>query len=383
MTNDKKWVNGWGLGVAHPPLTESQWCHDTTVRYVIYNSLDAEAVRLSFTNRFGDREAKLSAVTIAISEDGKCAVKKDTVTPVTFHGNPEGILPPHGDCVSDEIPFSCHCGDKIAVSLYFSDFVQMNTGFTYANPHMVRRFIEGNHAFDETFDPMKMSFSAAYHFLWSIDFKTNPDAYSVAAFGDSITSQDWVDLFALKLIENGKSNRAIVRRAVSGSRIFGSYPALSYAHYGEDGKTRFLREILHPGVKSVIILHGINDIIHPDGKNPMRPMSNLPSAEALLDGLLWYVNKAHEHGLKAYLCTLLPIEGWRTYDIPRDNIRIRLNEMIRNQTVADGVIDFEKAVREPHHPRAFRTDCNSGDSLHPSAEGYRRMAEVVPMELFD
>ena len=47
-----KWVNGWGLGVAHPPLSEAQWTRDTTVRYVLINTLDAGAVKLKFTNRF-------------------------------------------------------------------------------------------------------------------------------------------------------------------------------------------------------------------------------------------------------------------------------------------------------------------------------------------
>ncbi|MBQ2708656.1 MAG: lipase [Clostridia bacterium] len=380
--NHTKWVNGWGLGVAHPPLAEAQWARDMTVRYTLINSLDASAVRLHFTNRFGEHPAALSHVTVAISADGRETVRPDTIRDVTFGGSRSGTMPPHGDLVSDDIPFTIRAGEQLAVSIYFADFTQLDTGFTYENIFMHRRFEAGDQTRTAALDPMRRSFSAAYNFLWSIDFLTYPDAYAVAAYGDSITSQEWTDFLAMKLAETGGGKRAVVRRAVSGSRIFGSYPALSYYHYGEDGFTRFEREVLHGGIEAVIILHGINDIIHPDGKNPMRPMSNLPTPEKLAEGLTWYVERAKSHGLGTYLGTLLPIEGWRTYDIPRDDVRIAVNEWIRTQTLTDGIIDFERAVRDEKNPRAFDAACDRGDHLHASVVGYRRMAEAVPAEIF-
>ena len=377
-----KWVNGWGLGVAHPPLTEAQWTKNMTVRYVLINTLDAGAVRLKFTNRFGENPAELSEVTVAISTDGKCGVVGDTITNVTFSGEKSVIIPPHGEIESDPIAFEIKSGEKLSVSIYFENFTQMNTGFTYDNIYMVRRFIEGNHTHSDDFDRMNMSFSAAYNFLWSVDFLTYEDSYSIAAFGDSITSQEWVDILAQKLIDNGVNNRAIVRRAVSGSRIFGSYPALSYFHYGEDGTTRFEREVNHDGVEGVIILHGINDIIHPDGKNPMRPMSNMPTPEMLAEGICGYINTAKKLGYRTYVATLLPIKNWRTYDLPRDDIRIAFNNWVRTQDISDGFIEFEKAVCDPTDSRAFAPECNRGDNLHASVEGYRRMAEAVDLNIF-
>lgn len=380
--NFTKWVNGWGLGVTHPPLTEAQWTYNTTVRYTIINTLDAKAVKLKFSNRFGEHPAELSEVTVAISKDGKCAIDTSTLAIVTFNGNTKAVIPPHGEITSDAIPFSVLSGQQIAISIYFEKFTQMNTGFTYDNKFMVRRFIEGNCTKSPDFDKMKMSYSASYNFLWSIDFLTYEDSYSIAAFGDSITSQEWVDILANKLIQSGINNRAIVRRAVSGSRIFGSYPALSYFHYGEDGLTRFEREVVHDGVAGVIILHGINDLIHPDGVNPMRPMSNMPSCEELASGICKYIDIAKRHNYKTYIGTLLPIKNWRTYDITRDNIRIDFNRWIRTQSVSDGYIDFESAVIDSADNRAFAPECNRGDNLHASYEGYRRMAEAVDMNIF-
>lgn len=377
-----KWVNGWGLGVTHPPLTEAQWCKDTTLRYVLINSLDAGGLRLKFSNRFGKQAATLSEVTVAISSDEKIGIDTNTIKNVTFAGKTSGTIPAFGELVSDEIVFNISHDQNLVVSIYFDDFTQMNTGFTYDNKFMIRRFIEGNCTHDANFDPMKMSFSASYNFLWSVDFLTYQDSYSVAAFGDSITSQEWVDFVAHKLKKTANGKRAIVRRAVSGSRIFGSYPALSYFHYGEDGATRFEREVIHDGVEGVIILHGINDIIHPDGKNPMRPMSNMPTVEKLASGIEYYLNVCKKLGHTTYIGTLLPIKNWRTYDIARDNIRIEFNNWIRNQKLSDGYIDFEKAVLDPADPRAFAPECNRGDNLHASVEGYQRMAEMVDMNIF-
>ena len=377
-----KWVNGWGLGVTHPPLSEAQWTKNTTVRYVLINSLDAGAVRLKFSNRFGDEPVELSEVTVAISDDGKCKILSDTVKNVTFNGSFSGIIEPHGELVSDPVDFDIRSGQKLSVSIYFDKFTQMNTGFTYENTYMVRRFIEGNHTHSADLDFYKMSFSAAYNFLWSVDFLTYEDSYSVAAFGDSITSQEWVDILAEKLIEVGNGKRAVVRRAVSGSRIKGCYPALSYFHYGEGGMTRFVREVDHDGVDAVIILHGINDIIHPDGKNPMRPMSNMPSSESLAEGVTEYITEAKKLGMRTYLATLLPFKNWRTYDENRNSIRNEFNDWIRTQNVSDGFIDFDKAVRDKSDPAAFEPACNRGDNLHASVEGYRRMAQAVDMSIF-
>ena len=378
----KKWVNGWGIGVTHPPLSEAQWTKNTTVRYVLINSLDAGAVRLKFTNRFGDEPVELSEVTVAISTDGKCKVEANTVRNVTFGGNIKGYIEPHGEIVSDPIDFKIKSGQKLAVSIYFDNFTQMNTGFTYDNIYMTRRFIEGNHTHSSDLDFYKMSFSSAYNFLWSVDFLTYEDSYSIAAFGDSITSQEWVDIVANKLIECGNGKRAIVRRAVSGSRIYGSYPALSYFHYGEDGMARFKREVYHDGVKGVIILHGINDIIHPDGKNPMRPMSNMPTPQTLQKGIEEYISQARALGLNCYLATLLPFKNWRTYDDNRNEIRNAFNDWIRTQDVADGCFDFDLAVRDPSDPAAFLPVCNRGDNLHASHEGYQRMADILDMNIF-
>ena len=73
--------------------------------------------------------------------------------------------------------------------------------------------------------------------------------------------------------------------------------------------------------------------------------------------------------------TLLPVEGWRTYAPFREELRAAVNDFIRDTDLVDGVIDFDKAVRDPLRPTRLGRGYDSGDHLHPSEEAYRVMAQ--------
>ena len=172
----------------------------------------------------------------------------------------------------------------------------------------------------------------------------------------------------------------MVRRAASGTRILREYSCITYESYGLSGEHRFEREIATVnGADAVIIQQGINDIIHPVGTdvNPFRPMSDLPEVGQLEDGIAYYVSIARKYGLKVYLGTLLPIYGWRTYAPFREELKNKFNGWIRTQTIADGVIDFDKILRSDDNAAAFAEGYDSGDHLHPSESAYRAMAEAA------
>ena len=205
----------------------------------------------------------------------------------------------------------------------------------------------------------------------------------VVCYGDSITAQDWPNYLSLRCREEGYHYTSIIRRATSGSRILREYHDITYESYGLKGRNRFDHEVPTDGADTVIIQQGINDIIHPVGveHNPFRPMSDLPTASELINGLKWYIEESRNLNYKVYMGTLLPFKGWRTYALFREDLRNEVNAWIRTTPDIDGCIDFDLALRDEKDPSSFRKGFDSGDHLHPSAKAYKTMADIIPRNL--
>ena len=62
--------------------------------------------------------------------------------------------------------------------------------------------------------------------------------------------------------------------------------------------------------------------------------------------------------------------------------RKAVNEWIRIGKAFDGVIDFERAVRDPDHPDRMLPANDGGDHLHPGDAGYKAMGESIDLSLF-
>ena len=275
-------------------------------------------------------------------------------------------------------------GETFDVSLYFADFTQMNAGTAITGPLSGGKYSYGNFAKSaELPDDLTRKTNWIY-FLNTVDILTEEKNFALVCFGDSITAQDWPDYLTLRCARQGFNNVAIIRRAVSGTRILREYSCITYAAYGLKGATRFPIEMNVAGARAVIVQHGINDIIHPVGVevNRFRPWSDMPTADDLINGVRsLYITHARKLGLKVYSGTLLPIYGWRTYNENRDIIRMAFNEWLRTAPDFDGCVDFDKAVCGHENPKAFAAGFDSGDHLHPSARAYEAMAECVPEEL--
>jgi lysophospholipase L1-like esterase len=59
-----------------------------------------------------------------------------------------------------------------------------------------------------------------------------------------------------------------------------------------------------------------------------------------------------------------------------------VNEWIRSGKAYDGVVDFDKATRDPADPKKLLEQYDSCDYLHPSDAGYKAMAEAIDLSLF-
>ena len=372
--DQNKWVSIWGNAVSIAENRPERYAKNITLRYPIRIPFNGEAMRLTFDNYCGTEPVTLNKVTVLYG---------GRFYPVRFGSSTQVTIQARGTVESDPFAVSVKAGEVAQVSFYLADFTLMRSVVFTCGPLSEGLYANG----DETENPnISIETSRTTHlfyFLSNVSVLTEANNRAVVCYGDSITAQDWPDYLTLRCAEEGYNHTGIIRRATSGSRILREYSCLTYESYGLMGSNRFHHEVPTDGADAVIIQQGINDIIHPVGEkvNVFRPMSDLPTVEELIEGLKTYIKQARSYGYKVYVGTLLPMGGWRT-DAPfRQEMRHAYNDFIRTTDLIDGCIDFDMALRDPENPDWFLPEFDSGDHLHPSAAGYKRMAMEVPGEL--
>lgn len=371
-TEYTKWVACWGNATSITDQKEAMYAKNITLRYPIRMVFDGCALRLHFSNLTGTEPVTLSKVYIE-------------QTTVTFGGEKSVLIEPGKEVTSDEIAYEVKAGTDVNVSVYLGEITQMNAGVLITGPLSKGQYAYGDHALEEELPADDTRNTNWFYFLNTVDVLTKAENHAFICYGDSITAQSWPDDLAIRLWNEGIRNVAIIRRAVSGTRILRQYDCITYAAYGLKGATRFPIEMESAGADAVLIQHGINDIIHPVGVevNQFRPWSDMPTSADLIAGVEdIYIRYAKEKGYKVYGGTLLPIYGWRTYAPFREEIKNEFNHWIRTTDKFDGYVDFEEAVRDENHPEAFAEGNDSGDHLHPSEKAYEIMAGAIPAEWF-
>lgn len=371
MEQTNKWVSIWGNAVSVAENRPERYAKNITIRYPIHIPFAGRALRLTFDNYCGTEPITLTKATVFYG--GKFHA-------VFFGGNRSVTIPAGDTVVSDPLDMVMTEGEIMQVSFYLADFTLMRSVVYTCGPLSEGVYANGDETETAHFDPETSRKTHLFYFLSNVSVLTDRDNQAIVCYGDSITAQDWPDHLALRCFTEGYGKTAIIRRATSGSRILRQYSCLTYESYGLSGENRFHHEVPTDGGEIVIIQQGINDIIHPVGEqiNAFRPMSDLPTVEELIAGLKSYIAKARSYGYRVYVGTLLPMGGWRT-DAPfRQEMRHAYNHFIRTTDLIDGCIDFDKALRDPERPDYFLPEYDSGDHLHPSSAGYRRMAMEIP-----
>ena len=374
MNQHTNWVSVWGNAVSVAENRPERYARDITIRYPIHIPFAGSAVRLTFDNYCGTEPVTLNKTTVFYG---------GVFYPVFFGGSREVTIPAGERVVSDALEVRLIEGELIQVSFYLKDFTLMRSVVYACGPLSEGMYANGDETENAKIDILTSRKTHLFYFLSNVSVLTEDGNRAIVCYGDSITAQNWPDELALRCFNEGYSKTAVIRRATSGSRILRQYDCLQYESYGLSGENRFAHEVPTDGADAVIIQQGINDIIHPVGEdvNVFRPMSDLPTVEQLIEGLKTYIAKARSFGYKVYVGTLLPMGGWRT-DAPfRQEMRHAYNEFIRTTDLIDGCIDFDKALRDPERPDYFLPEYDSGDHLHPSPKGYRRMAMEIPSEI--
>ena len=373
---DMKWVTMWGNAQSKVLPAPATYAKDITLRYPIFVPFDGKKLRITLDNFCVDEEINIEAV--AISKGNSLSDLQGAVTYLTFNGKRSVKILPHQDAKSDEINYELKSDEYLIINIYLKDYVNLTGGVDVIGPLSKGYFAYGNQIENNKLDIKTSKSTSWVYFLSNVDIYTDDINKAIICYGDSITSQDWPGYLQLALREKGKKNIAVIRKAVSGTRILREYDCITYQSYGLKGKNRFLHEVSSVvGADMIIVQQGINDIIHPVGENIniFRPMSDLPTALELLDGIKYYKDESDKLGLKFFVGTLLPIYNWRTYAEFREKLKNEFNSLLMDNY---NVIDFNREIGEilggSWH---FKDGCDSGDHLHPSKLAYKMMGELA------
>lgn len=372
-----KWVTSWSNAISISENLPQGYAKNITLRYPILAAFTGNKVRITLDNYTGTETAHFGRVTIAKAINDQ-DYEEGTVKTVTFNGNESVDIKAGEKAVSDEIEFNAVKNEKFIVSIYFDEFTSLRGGVVTSGPLSKGYFSDGDMTNVAVLDRANMKEVLCVYYLSDIEICTEDECSSILCFGDSITAQAWPEYLQLNFLENNKPY-STCRKAVSGARVLRDYSALPYQHYGIAGVTRFDHDSDLSSAKAVVILEGVNDFIHPVGVevNPFRPWSDLPTPEELVDGYRVFISKAKEKGLKVFIGTILPINGWRTYEPFRNDLRVKVNEWIKTTDEIDGYIDFADIMHMENDDTKMNPAYDSGDHLHPNLEGYKVMAKAV------
>jgi lysophospholipase L1-like esterase len=355
---------------------------------VVRPTIGGQRLRVRFSNEFGTTGLKVGAAHVALTSKG-AAIVPDSDHRLTFGGRPSVTIPPGAPILSDPVDLKLSPFAELTVSIYLPDKTISSTVHFWAQHET---YISEPGDFTAKPDIANAMTKTSWFFLADVEVWAPDQTTATVAFGDSITDgvgakqgeySDWPDLLADRVAKvQGELNLSVVNEGIGGNRVL-------HDGAGVSALARLDRDVLsQPGVVNLIVLESINDIGWPHMK-PRLPngtvLKDLPfthevvSAEDLIMGFEQIIDRAHQHGIRVFGATLTPYQGADYYSDDGEAERQAVNEWIRASGAFDGVIDFDASVRDPNHPAQFREGYHSGDHLHPSAIGYKAMADAVDL----
>lgn len=398
------WVGTWATAPQADIPARVQTFRNQTVRLIVHVSAGGPKVRIKISNTFGNQPLLIGTAHIARRATG-ADIDPASDRALTFRGHASTTVAPRAMVVSDPVDLDVPALSDLAISLFFPEAAVATTSHILA--------LQTNYVSAETEDS-----SAAIKFpvaktidSWPFLHRGGRRNFASRRDGSSTTDGDgstddanhrWPDVLAERLQKaaNGKAERGVLNEGIIGNRLlsdthsprqaggpFGDALKSYGEALGDSGLARLDRDVLNQaGVKYVVLILGINDILFPGS---FIPASESVSAQSVISGNRQLIARARKKRIRVIGTTIPPIED-ATFTHPvihfstpeKERVRQEVNAWIRTSGEFDAVIDFDEVLRDPSHPARLLPAYDSGDHLHANDAGYIASGNAIPLALF-
>lgn len=381
---NQKWVGAWATAQLAPDAKNSldpQDYPNATLRQVVRLSIGGDKVRVRLSNAFGTQPLTIKAARVAVSAALNSArIDPATDRALTFSGRSEVTIPAGADYWSDPVALKVAPLTSLAISLHYAAAPSVQTG--HPGSRATSYVLSGDHTADIDLPGAKTA--DRWFQISSVDVTSDKKAGAIVAFGDSITdgygvqpntNLRWTD----GLIERLKGkNLSVLNLGIGGNRVL-------LDGLGPNALARFERDVLsQSGVTHLVVLEGVNDLGVLTRDAPATPEAHAALVEQVTAAYRQILDRAHARGIKVIGATILPYAGSAYYHPGPESEADRqaINAFIRAPGNFDGVIDWDKALRDPARP-TYLLPAYDNDGLHPNMAGYKAMADAIPLSLFE
>ncbi|MFJ9848460.1 SGNH/GDSL hydrolase family protein [Streptomyces sp. NPDC101150] len=385
-SNSLDWQAGWAAAVQRPSIGfHKNWAEegfaDQTVRQIVRVTGAGTSARIRLSNRYGAAPLEVAGATIARTDKGADVVP-GTVRALTFDGAPAVVIPPGGEVYSDAAELSVAPFASLTVSLYFA----RPTG--PASFHAQGYATTYRAAGEQLADPDPAVFgetTVSWYYLAAVELADGGPARreTVVLLGDSLTdgfgstvdaNRRYSDALAERLAAEG-APRPVLNQGIGGNLLLNDS-----AWFGDRAGDRFRRDVLdQPGVRSVVVLVGLNDIGFSEVDLPTYKPAPDNSVDDLIAGYRDLIGQARAAGVRIIGGTIMPFKGAEYHSPAAEAKRREVNAWMRDAGEFDAVADFAAALADPADGDALAPAYDSGDHKHPNDEGYRLMAAAVDL----